>query len=179
MAIAAPSSPLMRDVRLPFVRRSLRGGRRRLGASLSLTSMIDFLVVIVVFLLNTFHASGECCLRTVTVTLPRAANVADMVDAPVVTVLGSEVWVDGSPAGNVHALESSERLQRVDELFNLLRAKRELWKQVHPTGTFPGAVVLRIDEPTAALIVKSVFQTAVFAGYRSVSFMVMALPRTG
>jgi penicillin-binding protein 2 len=37
---------------------------------------------------------------------------------------------------------------------------------------FPGVVVLEIDQDVQAVVVKSVFQTAAFAGYPRVSFMV-------
>ena len=37
-------------------------------------------------------------------------------------------------------------MQRIDELFNILKAKRELWKQTHPGKDFPGVVVLQIDQ---------------------------------
>ncbi len=37
-------------------------------------------------------------------------------------------------------------MQRIDELFNILKAKRELWKQTHPNKDFPGVVMLQIDQ---------------------------------
>lgn len=56
MPIARPSRRLFRDIPLPFVARKLAGGGQRpVTASLSLTSMIDFLVVVVVFLLSTLR----------------------------------------------------------------------------------------------------------------------------
>jgi len=60
MAIQAPTRRLMHHVGLEFVAKKVSGGgKRATSASLSLTSMIDFLVVTVVFLLMTFSASGE------------------------------------------------------------------------------------------------------------------------
>jgi hypothetical protein len=95
-----------------------------------------------------------------------------------VTVLGSQVLVDGAPAGNTRAIEDAKRMQRIDDLFNILKSKRELWKTMHPTKEFPAVVVLQIDQDVQALAVKSVFQTAAFAGYPNVSFMVNTLPKT-
>jgi hypothetical protein len=140
--------------------------------------MIDFLVVTVVFLLMSFSSSGETPVAK-GVTLPRAANTMDMIDAPMVAVNGSQLLVDGSPAGNTRAIEESDRMQRVDELFNLLKAKRELWKQTHPGKDFPGVVILQIDKDVKAVVVKSVFQTAAFAGFPNVSFMVDDIPKAG
>jgi hypothetical protein len=100
-----------------------------------------------------------------------------MVDAPMASIAGSQVLVDGAPAGNTRAIEDSKRLQRIDELFNVLKSKRELWKQTHPGKEFPGVVVLQVDQDVQAVVVKSVFQTSAFAGYPNVSFMVDTLPK--
>ena len=178
MPVQEPGRRLMHHVGLKFVeKRVAGGGGRGVNASLSLTSMIDFLVVTVVFLLMTFSASGEVP-QARGVNLPKAENTIDMIDAPLVAVTGSQVLVDGAPAGNTRAIEDSKRLQRVDELFNLLKAKRELWKTTHPGKDFPGVVVLQIDQNVQAVVVKSVFQTSAFAGYPNVSFMVNSIPKT-
>jgi biopolymer transport protein ExbD len=179
MAVNQPGRRLMRGVGLEFVAHKVAGGgHRSTNANLSLTSMIDFLVVTVVFLLMTFSASGQTPVAK-GLNLPKAENTLDMLDAPIVAVAGSQILVDGSPAGNTRAVEESDRLQRIDELFNILKAKRELWKQTHPNKDFPGVVLLQIDQAIKAVVVKSVFQTAAFAGFPNVSFMVDRLPKTG
>src|SRR5215831_14693968 len=145
MPVQEPGRRLMHNITLDFVKRRVAGsGTRALNASLSLTSMIDFLIVVVVFLLMTFSASGETPVSK-GINMPKAENTIDMIDAPIVSVNGSQVLVDGSPAGNTRAIEDSKRLQRVDELFNILKAKRELWKTNHPGKEFPGVVILQVD----------------------------------
>jgi len=179
MPINEPGRRLMRNVGLEFVAKKVAGGgHRSTNAALSLTSMIDFLVVTVVFLLMTFSASGETPVAK-GLNMPKAENTLDMMDAPIVVVVGSQILVDGGPAGNTRPIEESDRMQRIDELFNILKAKRELWKQTHPTKDFPGVVMLQIDQHVKAVIVKSVFQTAAFAGFPNVSFMVNSLPKSG
>jgi biopolymer transport protein ExbD len=169
----------MHAVQLKFVQKRVAGGAHRgVNASLSLTSFIDFLIVTVVFLLMTFSASGEIP-QDKHVKLPEAQNTLDMIDAPMVAISGSQILVDGNQAGNTRAIEDSKRLQRVDELFNVLKGKRELWKSIHPGKDFPGVVVLQIDQDVQAIVVKSVFQTAAFAGYPNVSFMVGNIPKSG
>lgn len=179
MPVKEPGRRLMRQVGLEFVEKKVSGGgHRNTNASLSLTSMIDFLVVTVVFLLMTFSASGETPVAK-GLNLPMAQNTLDMIDAPIVAVVGSQILVDGAPSGNTRAVEESDRMQRIDELFNLLKAKRELWKQTHPNKDFPGVVMLQIDQHIKAVVVKSVFQTAAFAGFPNVSFMTNPLPKNG
>ena len=179
MAVHQPGRRLMYMLPLNFVAKRVTGGNHRdINASLSLTSMIDFLVVTVVFLLISFNASGETPLSK-NIKLPEAQNTLDMIDAPMVGIAGSTILVDGAPAGNTRAIEDSNRLQRIDELFNILKSKREVWKQLHPGKEFTGVVVLQIDQDVQAVVVKSVFQTAAFAGFPNVSFMVGAIPKTG
>src|ERR1019366_7896207 len=169
MAITAPTRRLMHHVGLEFVEKKIQGhGKRPLAAGLSLTSMIDFLVVTVVFLLMTFSASGETPVSK-GANLPKAENTLDMIDAPIVAVAGSQVMVDGAPGGNTRAIEDAKRMQRIDDLFNILKSKRELWKTTHPNKEFPAVVVLQVDQDVQAIVVKSVFQTAAFAGYPNVS----------
>jgi biopolymer transport protein ExbD len=178
MPVQEPGRRLMHHIGLDFVRKKVAGGGgRSVNAALSLTSMIDFLLVVVVFLLMTFSASGETPVSK-GVNLPKAENTIDMIDAPIVSVNGSQVLVDGSPAGNTRAIEDAKRLQRVDDLFNILKSKRELWKQTHPGKEFPGVVILQVDQDVQAVVVKSVFQTSAFAGYPNVSFMVNSIPKT-
>ena len=179
MPVNNPGRRLMRHVGLEFVEAKVSGGgHRSTNAGLSLTSMIDFLVVTVVFLLMTFSSSGETPMAK-GLNLPMAANTLDMIDAPIVAVVGSQLLVDGAPAGNTRTVEESDRMQRIDELFNMLKAKRELWKQTHPNKDFPGVVMLQIDQHIKAVVVKSVFQTAAFAGFPNVSFMTNPLPKNG
>jgi biopolymer transport protein ExbD len=168
----------MHNVPLDFVRKKVSGmGGRGVNANLSLTSFIDFLIVTVVFLIMTFTTSSEMPVAK-GIQLPKAENTIDMIDAPMVAINGSEVLVDGSAAGNTRAIEDAKRMQRIDELFNILKSKREIWKQLHPGKDFPGVVILQVDQDVQAVVVKSVFQTAAFAGYPNVSFMVSKLPKS-
>jgi biopolymer transport protein ExbD len=170
--IHSPGKRLLLGVPLKFVWNKASGhGKRSPSAALNLVSFIDFLVVTVIFLLSSFSASGEITLDK-NVKLPKAENVDDVVDAPMVAVNGNQILVDGQQAGSTRAVEELGRLQKIDELFNVLKNKRELWKQINPGKEFPGVVVLQVDRKVQALVVKSVFQTAAFAGYPNVSFMV-------
>lgn len=174
--IHSPGKRLMSHIPLRFVWNKVSGhGRKSVGAALNLVSFIDFLVVTVIFLLMSFSASGEITVDR-NVKLPKAENVEDIVDAPMIAVNGNQILVDGTLAGSTRAIEELGRLQKIDELFTLLKNKRELWKQLQPNKPFPGVCILQVDRDVPALVVKSVFQTAAFAGYPNVSFMVGKIP---
>ncbi len=175
--IHQPGKRLMHHIPLKYVwNKAVGHGSRSPNASLNLVSFIDFLTVVVIFLLMSFSASGEVIMDK-NVKLPKAENVDDVIDAPMVAVNGNQILVDGMQAGSTRAIEELGRLQKIDELFTVLKNKRELWKQVSPNKPFPGVCILQIDQAVPALVVKSVFQTAAFAGYPNVSFMVRKLPK--
>ncbi len=167
-----PGKRLLGKVPLAFVLRTVLGhGKRAVNENLNLTSYIDFLLVTVIFLLMSFSASGEIGVDK-NITLPQAENVLDVLDAPMVAVNGNQVLVDGQLAGSTRAIEDVGRMQKIDELFDLLKRKRELWKSFHPQKEFPGVAILQVDQDVPTLVVKSVFQTAAYAGYPNISFMV-------
>jgi biopolymer transport protein ExbD len=138
---------------------------------LPLIPFIDFLLCLVLFLLASFSASGELPVDK-NVKLPNAINSVDMIEAPMVAVSGTQILVDGIPAGSTRAIMDANRMQKIEELSEILKNKKELWTQIKPGAPFPGNVILQVDKRVPALVVKSVFQTAAFAGYPAVSFMV-------
>ena len=177
MPIGRPGPRLLRSVALDFVRRRRAVASRNAAAPagrLSLTSMIDCMVVVVAFLLMGFSASGECACRR-PVGVPFAGSGSEMIDAPLVTVTRTQILVDGVAAGDLAAVLAAGRPARVDGLFDLLRSKKELGRAMHPQGESRGAVILEIEADMPSSVVKSVFQTCAFAGYPSVSFMVRRL----
>jgi biopolymer transport protein ExbD len=170
--INQPGKRLMHKVPLHFVWKKVIGhGARPVSEALNLTAFIDFLLVTVIFLLMSFSASGEIGVDK-NIVLPQAENVETVVEAPMVAVNGNQVLVDGQNVGSVRAIEDMGQMSKIDGLFDLLKRKRELWKSFNPNKPFPGVAILQVDEEVPALVVKSVFQTAAYAGYPNISFMV-------
>src|SRR3954462_11842369 len=163
--IAVPGRRLMHSIPLSFVKKKVvGGGGRATNHEVPLIPFIDFLLCIVLFLLASFSASGELPIDK-SVRLPQADNVEDMTQAPMIAVAGQMILVDGLPAGTTRPVKEANRMQKLDELFNLLKGRRESYKQINPGKEFPGIAVLQVDREVEAVIVKSVFQTAALAGY--------------
>ena len=145
-AVHKPGKRLTTKIPLRFVWKKAAGhGSRSPNANLNLTSYIDFLLVTVIFLLTTFNASGQVSVDE-NIKLPRAENAEDVIDAPMVAVNANTVFVDGQLAGSTRAIEEMGRMQKVDELFTMLKSRRENWKTLQPDKPFPGVVILQIDE---------------------------------
>lgn len=153
------------------------GALRRTGTpSLSMTSMIDVLVVLTVFLLLTFTSSPECgCQRDLS-RLPGGANTDEVLDAPLVHVSANEILLDGARVAEGEELRAlSSRAGRIDALFNPLRAKHETAKMLAPNRPPPTHVVLAIDGDVPSGLVKSIVLTASRSGYPQIDFMVHKL----
>src|SRR5215467_528519 len=115
--VSVPGRRLLHHIPLKFVRKKVAGGGQRASNhEIPLIPFIDFLLCIVCFLLASFTATGELPVDK-NVKLPNAENVMDMTEAPMVAITGTQILVDGTPAGNTRAIEEANRLQRVDELF--------------------------------------------------------------
>ncbi len=112
-------------------------------------------------------SAAPAAIPGVDVAIPGAENALDgtLDDAPVVSLVGDEVRVDGQRVDDVRAIESSGRMTRIDGLFNALKARREAWKKAHPGASFPGVAEFAFDGNTTAVVVKSVFQTTAYAGF--------------
>ena len=170
--ISVPGRRLLAHVPLQFVSKKVSGGgHKAFNHEVPLIPVIDFLLCIVLFLLASFSASGELPIDK-SVRLPSADNVEDMTLAPMIAVAGQLILVDGIPAGTTRPVKEANRMQKLDELFNLLKGRREVFKQINPGKEPTGIAVLQVDREVEAVVVKSVFQTCALAGYPNVSFMV-------
>ncbi|MDB5219826.1 MAG: Adventurous gliding motility protein [Myxococcaceae bacterium] len=156
----------------------LSGGRRSVSAGLSMSSMIDVLVVLTVFLLLTFSASDRCTEREV--SMPVAVNVSEIIDAPLVMVGSDAILVDGNVAtsqGEMAEINAHGRVARLDNLFNVLETKHEVAKLLAPGREPSSHVILAIGSDVPASVVKSIVLTAARSGYPSIDFMVQAGPK--
>ena len=72
--------------------------------------------------------------------------------------------------------EYASQVKRIDPLFDALKERRARWQEMHPSESFPGVIVLDVDESIAFTVVKSAIQTATFAGYWNASFTVKKKP---
>ena len=78
--------------------------------------------------------------------------------------------LDGAVLADTQPVVQSGRLQKIDGLFDALKQRRMDHPEQKPK------VELDIAQDTPAVVVKSVFQTAAFAGVSDITFV--ALPKT-
>lgn len=100
----------------------------------------------------------------------------DLLNAPWIRITSDgAILVDGKEVARTSAYEG--KIERIGPLFDALKGARAKWEELHVDGAsgkgepFPGVVILDVDESVPAIVVKSAFQSAAYAGYPNVSFV--------
>ncbi len=81
--------------------------KRGVTATLSLTAMVDMFTVLVIFLLQSYSATGEILYIPKEVTLPKANRVNELKPSAVVTVSSKEVLIDRTPVATFDEVKNS------------------------------------------------------------------------
>src|SRR5215831_15750447 len=132
--IKPPGPRLRRFIPIKFVSRHGMGGRKSTYAELNLTSMVDMLTILVVFLLQTFSASGELLVVSKNIVLPEATNFKDLERAPVVAVSKDSVTLDGRNVANAEQLNAENNADwKITDLHDQLVTLKNNYKLLHPS----------------------------------------------
>src|ERR1043165_1052251 len=85
-------------------------GKKTTYADLLITPLVDMFVIIVLFLIANFSATGEVLMMTKDIQLPEAVNVKEVEMVPVVMVSNEQVIVQGTVIGRVEDLSREDCL---------------------------------------------------------------------
>jgi biopolymer transport protein ExbD len=173
MAIKRPQPELLRTIPLKFVRARVTGhGRKSVDHQIPLIPFIDFLIVLVIFLLMSFSASGELVAQQPTITMPDAKNTQQIEISPVIAVDERVITLDGSRVADTQTQGQSAQVDRIEPLIQGLEAEKRKWETIHPSEPFAGQVIVQADRNIDFRVVKKVMFSAASAGYGNVSFAV-------
>src|SRR5215467_13867595 len=181
MPIHAPGPRLLSSV--PFKHLGGHGAPNKVANPyLNLTSMIDMFVMLVVFLLSTFSATGELIMSQKGVELPNALNDKELERAPIITITRDTVAFKGDAVADPKALvEDTSSEWKIPELFDRLQLEKfNFEKQDIPDALkakLRGLVVLQADKSVDAKVLNRVMKTAYAAEYTDVMFAIMPKKR--
>jgi biopolymer transport protein ExbD len=161
---------LMNSIPLLFVRRKvLGGGHKSVNADLNLTSMIDYLVITVVFLLSNFGTQQQV-QSSANLELPEIPNAHRITSAPIVSITDTLIMLDGQRITTPR--EIAGVTDRIDRLFERLESARREFPVVHPGANFEGDIIFQIDRRVSWQVIKTVAKTCALAGYTRLNFAV-------
>jgi biopolymer transport protein ExbB len=160
-------------------------GRKSTFAGLQLTPLIDMFIVMVIFLLMSFSASGELQMVSKDVKLPFAERVSDLERAPVISIsypkddkMGGVVTVEGEPVSTARELMENEGPDfKIVKLTEKLDAEKQKWKTQNQSAPFKGDLIVHCDQSVDFKIIKQVIYSSALAGYTSIHFAVTEKPK--
>jgi biopolymer transport protein ExbD len=173
MPVHQPGKVLLKNVPLDFVAKKVSGhGAKQVDVSIPLIPFIDFLIVLVVFLLISFSASGELLAQKANLTMPKAANVVDLEPNPVIAIDTITVTLDGRRMADTTTLAADPKVERIEQLIQDLETLKRNWSILHPTEPFPGKIVMQADVSIDYRVIKKIMFSTAQAGYSNISFAV-------
>jgi biopolymer transport protein ExbD len=154
------------------------GGHKSTNADLNVTPLVDMFVILVLFLIANFSATGEILQMSKDIKLPEATNTEELQMAPVVTISKELVMLSGNAIGRVDDLTREDYLN-IPSLEEKLRDQRKNFEDLHnaagDSGAFKGDVNIQADKGVQFRIVKRVMMSCAAAGYGSIAFATMAI----
>jgi len=152
-------------------------GKKSTFADLLITPLVDMFVIIVLFLIANFSATGEVLMMKSDIHLPEAVNVKEIEAAPVVMVSAAQVTVDGNVLGRVEDLmHGEEGLLDIPTLEERLREMKKQYVDLHraanDTEGFKGDINIQASREVQFKIIKKVMFSCATAGYSNINFAV-------
>jgi biopolymer transport protein ExbD len=179
LLVTKPQPRIRRFAPLRFVRAGSHG-KKSTYAELNLTSMVDMLTILVVFLLQTFSASGELLTVQKNIALPEAQNFKDLEQAPIIAVSKDSVTLDGRMVANAEQLNAENTADwKIPDLHDQLVTLKNNYKLLHPSENFAGMVIVQADKSVDFKVIKKVMYSCAVAGYQNVNFAVQQKSKGG
>lgn len=150
---------------------------------LSITSLIDILTTILIFLIATNSFTSQVVNILPDITLPISDSITPNDNGIVIQVSQKELWLDEEkilnfdPSNSLTSISFDQNGRRIVPLYNALVAKRDeiksLHKEVPASQDFSGSANLMVDEHIKYDLLKKVMFTAAEAGFVEYKFIVM------
>ena len=164
-----PFAPWLQDFK------ALTGGGKKhnKAADILLTPLIDMFVLLVVFLIMNFSATGELVTISKDIKLPMAAQTKMLMRAPIIQISAKTIAVEGFKVGESPDILKDEDL-RVPELTEKLQEMRKVDEMMHPGAQFKGEIIINADKKVDFKLVRKVMMASAEAGYTNINYAVLA-----
>lgn len=164
--------------------RSIRNRKRRGKKDefeLDITSLLDILVILLIFLIKSYNSSGVTLNIPEGIELPKSKSSTGNNPGVIIQVSKDKIWVDSKTVLDTSNLPKSiydQGGRRIIPLFNELERKKEEIKKLalqtnNKAKKFGGTANLIIDKSLKYSYVKKVMYTCATAGFKEYKFVVM------
>jgi biopolymer transport protein ExbD len=154
-------------------------GKKSGYADLLITPLVDMFVIIVLFLIANFSATGEVLMMTHDIQLPEAVNIKEVELHPVVMVSNDQVSVSGTVIGRVEDFSKDEYLN-IPALEEKLRDMKKQYEDLHAmakddANPFKGDINIQAHKDVEYAVIKRVMFSCATAGYNNINFAVLTV----
>lgn len=162
---------------------SSRRRRKKGGAfDIDITSLLDILTIMMVFLLQSYNSSGVVINVPKEIDLPISNSETLSTFGVNIQVSKSQIWVDDKEVVNTENTDTEQLFdeggRRIIPLFNQLVKIKETIKQSEKlspqANAFSGVANLVVDKSLKYSYLKRVMYTCAAAGFKEFKFVVMA-----
>ena len=151
-------------------------GKKSTSADLLITPLVDMFVIIVLFLIANFSATGEILNMTKDVQLPTASHVKELDLAPVVVISATDVIMNGVAVARVADLAHEDYLS-IPALEERLRESKKQTEELHSAAAdgqaFTGDVNIQGHKEIPFKVLKRVMFSCQNAGFGNINFAVL------
>jgi len=147
---------------------------------IDITSLLDILVILLVFLIKSYNASGVVLNVPKGVILPKSESVSLNTTGIIIQVSTDTIWVDDEEIVQDYSKSRSNfdhGGRRIIPLFNELVKKKNVIKQVEKTSPnaqkFTGMVNLIVDKTIKYSFLQKLMYTTAEAGFKRYKFIVL------
>ena len=151
-------------------------GKKSTFADLLITPLVDMFVIIVLFLIANFSATGEILNMTKDIQLPTATHVDELELAPVIMVSNDDIIINGISVARVADLSRDDYVT-IPALEEKLREQKKETEELHALandGTaFKGVVNIQGHKDVPFRIIKRVMFSCQGGGYANINFAVL------
>jgi biopolymer transport protein ExbD len=176
MGIKIPGYRLAAGRDLPEMRARLKGANRkkRMSQELTLTSLIDMFSVIILFLIQSFSATGEIMFLNKDIQIPYASHGRMLERSPIITITPEKVTVEGLASGDNTNIEDKieEEDWNLPLMSERLIAYKTFFEAIHNGEPFPGEVIVQADQEVEFLYIKRVMFSLVKIGFNNINLVV-------
>lgn len=151
------------------------------GFDLDITSLLDILVILLVFLLKSYSASNVIINIPENIELPASQSQQISTEGVVVQVSPSKIWVNDKEVLSIEDSKTriyDENGMRIISLYNELVEKKDSYKLLQRTvqdkgQNFTGNVNLIVDKKVKYSYLKKLMYTCASAGFKQYKFVVL------
>lgn len=164
--------------RIPIRKRIKR--KKTQVLDLDITSLLDILVILLVFLLKSYNSSGVVFNVPKGISLPRSTSQNINNAGVIVQVSTTAIYVDDKVVLDIQSTQGKKIFNKgnvIIPLFEELNKKKKTFKQVAKSSEnandFSGIVNLIVDKSIKYNFLKKLLNTCASAGFQKYKFVVL------